>query len=383
MRKRTKILWGLAFAAAVVLVGLRVYLHQRPLFSATEQAITAANAAELGRVGRLRLDGNVRFDNSGQWILGTHIDRVIGIRTADRRQGFEVLNNAQCTGVLNFTCNALSNYGMNATSLARVSPNGRYFAAYWANGQNQGLNIWDMHSGDLLATQSSQTGTRVLAYTPDSSALVFDIFGTGLWAYDFSADDYRRLDADDPLRLLASSQGIYYQTNTHIRRVENLNVVDVARVDIVPGLTPYISPDGRFVVGQNLNSFEMEMVELATRRRATLEAHGSRLFDVAFSPDGTTLATADFSGIVALWDLERGELMHRFVGSGTGAHNLAFTRNGDVLFASNYYNIRGYDTSSGRTLFEDTLADRAYGISISPDGRYLLVESGRVYGVAG
>jgi WD40 repeat protein len=382
VRKRTRLQWVLFFAAALLMVALRVYDHQRPLYDDAARTITLENAADLNELGRLRLDGTARFDPSGRWILSTDNNRVVGIDTDARQRGFEVVNTDQCDGIFILSCNNFAyQFYMNNSNISRLSPNGDYFVAYWAGGDHQGLNVWNFRTGERITTQNAQAGTRVLAFTPDSRFLVFDILQTGLWAYEFATNNYTRLDRDDPLRLLASSQGVYYQTATHIRRVTGAAVENVAAVGVVPGPEPFISPDGRFLLGQDFNTMELTLLELGSEERATFDTHSSGLYELRFSPDGRYAATADYSGIVAVWDLENRRLVHRFVESGVGGQSIAFTPAGDVLFVSNYYRLYAYAVDSGRTLYDNRLADRFFDIDISPHGRYLLTAGGRLYGV--
>jgi WD40 repeat protein len=41
--------------------------------------------------------------------------------------------------------------------------------------------------------------------------------------------------------------------------------------------------------------------------RYTLQRHKARVSAVAFSPDGTTLATGSFDGLIMLWDVATGQ----------------------------------------------------------------------------
>lgn len=382
MRLRTQSAWAIAFAAAFLLIAARVYWHQQPMFENTATAISSDNTPQLQRVGRLRLDGIVRFDRSGDWILGTHHNRVVGISTVTRRTGFEVVNNANCSGIFAFNCIDPSQVYMGTTSMSLLSPDGTHFVTYWSTGENQGLNLWHMGRGTPVARHDTRGGTSLLTFTPDSRALLFDVPQTGLWAYDIPGERYLRLHAHVPTRLIATSQRVYYQTADAIRMVDdNLEVQFVAPLDIVPGVEPYMSADGRYILGQDSSDMSITLLDQSSGARAVLEGHESSLHDVRFAADGRYLATADYSGIVMVWSIPDGTLVHRFVQPGVGAHSLAFTIDSSLLFASNYYTLRAYAVADGAVRFEERLADRNFNIQLSADGRYLLTEGGRMYGV--
>jgi WD40 repeat protein len=77
------------------------------------------------------------------------------------------------------------------------------------------------------------------------------------------------------------------------------------------------------------------LIETATgQRRAALAGGGERPFDVAFAPDGRTLATGGMDGIVQLWDLPSGKEFARLEGHRGWVLALDFSRDGSRLVSS-------------------------------------------------
>lgn len=72
----------------------------------------------------------------------------------------------------------------------------------------------------------------------------------------------------------------------------------------------------------------------------TLQHGGVYVHGIAFSPDGTQLATAsdDPAGFVQLWNVETGQLIRRFAGHTDAATSVAFSRDGITLLSASYDN---------------------------------------------
>ncbi len=102
---------------------------------------------------------------------------------------------------------------------------------------------------------------------------------------------------------------------------------------------------------------------------------------VAFSPDGTLLATASIDGTVKLWNTSTGKLRKHLRGHKSWVNSVVFATDGSTLLSgSSDGTIKLWDVRSRRlkTTLEATDAE-VRSIAISPDGR--MIAAGIRYGI--
>lgn len=123
-----------------------------------------------------------------------------------------------------------------------------------------------------------------------------------------------------------------------------------------------------------------------------LKGHTGKLRAVAYSPDGTRLATAGDAGVAIMWDVGTGHALHRFGRPETGEHlrtdekrvtHLTFSRDGKLLVTGTggYYGMRGrlqfWDVDAGRGVpFADELNESAPPMAFTPDDATLIFAQG-------
>ena len=105
----------------------------------------------------------------------------------------------------------------------------------------------------------------------------------------------------------------------------------------------------------------------------TLEGHTDVVWSVAFSPDGSMLASGSFDQTIRLWNVDTGQILHTLTGHTSDVTSVAFSLNGDTLASASWDStIRLWDSHTGK--HKRTLTDHRGGVAsvmFSPDGSTL------------
>ncbi len=154
----------------------------------------------------------------------------------------------------------------------------------------------------------------------------------------------------------------------------------VRSFDILNGcMEANVSPDGATLAAACLDVPSTS--ECRHRRRARQIAHRRlRKSKVRFSPDGTQILTAGLGSVATLWDLATAAQIRTFVPTDTElADTMAvdFAPDGDRVVTGGMDGVvRLWDLASGELIREYCdHTDWAWGVEVSPDGRYLVSTS--------
>jgi dipeptidyl aminopeptidase/acylaminoacyl peptidase len=108
------------------------------------------------------------------------------------------------------------------------------------------------------------------------------------------------------------------------------------------------------------------------------EGHKREVNSVAFSPDGSLLASGSGDRTVRLWRVEDGELLHALVGHANHVYSVAFSPDGSLLASgSGDRTVRLWRVEDRDFVyaFANTRFPPVYSVAFSPDGRLLATGS--------
>lgn len=139
------------------------------------------------------------------------------------------------------------------------------------------------------------------------------------------------------------------------------------------------SPDGTLLATDSGDD-TVQLWDAATRRPAgaTLAGHTDAVTDVAFGPDGELLATTSEDGSIRLWDVATRQPARAPLTSPTGSavNHVTFSPDGAMLATTADGTVRLWDVASGRPLGEPLTTDSGKDDAVfSPNGRLLAAVS--------
>ena len=110
------------------------------------------------------------------------------------------------------------------------------------------------------------------------------------------------------------------------------------------------------------------------------EGRGHQINDIAFSPDGRTIANGiqrnpDGDGLVRLWDVSTGNTIHKLEHP-SSVLSVAFSPDGQMLASSSGSIIRFWDVSTGTIV--RTIPRTSGSLAFSPDGQTLASVAGSI-----
>ncbi|MEI6043349.1 MAG: hypothetical protein WCS37_03045 [Chloroflexota bacterium] len=135
------------------------------------------------------------------------------------------------------------------------------------------------------------------------------------------------------------------------------------------------SSDGTFLATGSLDNIVKVWEVTSGKELATLKGHSSGITSLAFSPDGKTLASGSWDNTIKLWEVTSGKELATLKGHSAGVRSVAFSPDGKTLASGSWDNtIKLWDISKTQEVFSTTIA-QTLGVTIiafSPEGKKLV-----------
>jgi WD40 repeat protein/serine/threonine protein kinase len=220
------------------------------------------------------------------------------------------------------------------------------------------------YSPDGTLLVSSSRGGKIRVWSCAERRLLRELGdpNTPIYWVGFRADGTRLLTVDE------TGKAIWWDTLTW-------QAVRTFGVDMESVSVRAVSPDGRLLVsGTAAGAVRWLNGETGGTLATTSTAHRARVAGIAFSQDGTRVASVAEDGTLALWDSSSFQSIDAFKGHMLGAHGVAFSPDGR-RFATGGGNrevVKVWDVSSHRELI--TLPGQGSMfrfVAFSPDDRWL------------
>jgi WD40 repeat protein len=376
--RRARALVAVLTVAALIAGGLTVIATNQSGRAAREARIATARELAAAAVANLDVDPERSILLA---LRSVAISREIG---PPLPEAVEALHRAIATDRLMFTIKHPS------TGNVAYSPDGRLLATGGAIGGNEQTDVllWDAQAGGLVHTLSGHSAdVYSVAFSSDGSRLVT------------TADDDLTIvwDTQSGERLLTvpgeqdEASGASFSPDGHLlaigssRRKGTIRIVDAQSGELVRAIktvggicSPSFSPDGTRVAAAGCAVFDANVVgvwDVGTgRRMLTMDGEGSF---PAYSPDGHRLATSR-GATISVWDAESGRELLTMDGHTGGIIGLAFSADGTRLASGGLDGTaRVWDATTGAQVLVLVGHTGLVGdVDFSPDGSRLLTGGG-------
>jgi RNA polymerase sigma factor (sigma-70 family) len=261
------------------------------------------------------------------------------------------------------------------------------------------VSLWELPSGKELRRITQVDGyVTCVALSPDGK-----VIGAGYQAHGFFLWDAATGKEVYHGESCAAVWGADFSADGKLVAYGNCNPAGVAHVRVVevPGgkvvadmstevhstrASPHncagqiaFAPDGKTLASVGYDNVVRLWHIASAKQAAAFEGHTAAILAVAIAPDGKTVASGGLDGTARLWDVATGKEAQKFTAEpgGEGVTGVAFAPDGKQLAVSTTTSrvVRVYDVASGKETH--TLAGGRFRRAVfSPDGKLLAAGDG-------
>ena len=240
------------------------------------------------------------------------------------------------------------------------SQDGRFLAI----SEGRFISVWEPATGNLVRrlevprSQRSAGGAFLQRHT--AGGFDFSAFGNGSYYMEFSRDGRR----------LANRTG-------NLISVWDTETWTLTFIGAAEAIDASIHPDGRHLASASGDEIII-WDEVTRREQPVLKGHAGNVSAIAFSPDGSRIASASYDQTVKLWDAGTGRLERTLQGHRYTVYCVAFDPAGQRLASgSEDQDIRLWDAATGEpSALLQGHTGPVYGVAFSADGRLIASAGG-------
>jgi WD40 repeat protein/DNA-binding SARP family transcriptional activator len=223
-----------------------------------------------------------------------------------------------------------------------VTPDGTLVAT---GSNDKTAKVWNAASGEELFTVRHDDWVESVAWSPDGTLLATAGHDGIARIVDRSGREVATLREDSPVGLVAvefSPDGrlvatARFSTDRDNARPALVRIWDWRRGEVVTSIETVadgvaFDPGGSRIATASHSTGAPAVWDVETGERlALLSGHAGRVADIAFSPDGSLVATSGHDAAVRLWDADSGAQVLVLRGHRSAVARLAFSRDGSML----------------------------------------------------